>query len=242
MKRRRLPRISHTFSTTTATRKCVISGLAATGLAVIGAGWLALGVSAEETVSLKLPSEGVAFWNTAVEAFDEGSYIDALQKLKWYQGQVQEGDAEWHPDLVSFLRIRCAVGAGHFEKAHALLDSLDIHKLPPPLRYQAQVLRWKRRLSGQDRNLPLPDPIDGLATAPMAEARLASVKGRVQESEGEPGSALESYAKSIVLAPPEDQDETRNTIQRVIKLLTVSGHGEEAARMIEVQAALYGEK
>jgi hypothetical protein len=204
--------------------------------------WIAVGVSAEEAASLKLPSDGVALWNAAMEAYADKNYIDALQKLKWYQRQVEGGDEEWHPHLVSFLRIRCAVNLGHFEKVHEKLDALDLDELPAPLRHQAQVLRWHRRLSEENHSAPLPDPIEESVSAPMAEARLASVQGRVLESEGDTEGALESYAKSIVLAPPEDQEETLHAMERITELLTVSGQGEEAVQMMKVQSALYSRK
>lgn len=210
------------------------------GLALGLAGSMVSGACAEEIDPLNLPSDGVAFWNAAMESYENGNYLDALQKLKWYQRQVEGGEEAWHPHLVSFLRIRCAVNLGHFEKVLGKIDALDVDQLPAPLRHQARVLQWQRRLSAENSSANTGNPADERVAAPMADAQLASVMGRVQESDGDSESALQSYARAIVLASPEDDEETGYAMKRMIEILTVSGRGKEAVRLMQVQTTLQG--
>ena len=197
--------------------------------------------ASEASAPLEVPSEGLALWRAAIDAYFQGDLIDALQKLKWYRQRVEKGATEWHPTLVTYLRIQCAADLGHFEKVYDKLDRLNIHELPPPLRYRADLLQWERSLADPKSAAVPSSSVNPDEVPPMADARLAIAKGMSQEQNGNIEEALELYARGIVLAAPEDHEETQKTIQRAIELLTISERGEEATRLTRVLEAVYGQ-
>ena len=189
-------------------------------------------------------SEGAAeFWRDAMEAYADEAYEDAQRLLGLFERAEKTSGTNTSPalPLARFFALSSLDRLGRYEDLAMRLGDLDPDAVPDPYHHEMEVLALKANLpaAARGRRLTVPPPPPPAALAPLADARHAAARGEVLAALGETEEDLAAIARAIVHAAPEDARLAAAAAREMIRLLEVSGYGEEATRMREVMNTLH---